>query len=361
MHLPIRTLFCALVLALALPACLEIEEEVEVAADGSVEVVVRARGDAADLLEGYPVPTGGAWVADDAGTAGWLAGGPPPVHPREPDEVAVAVRARFASLADLPRWCAPDGEPYRTAGEERVTSLEVLRRGARTVYVFERRYPVKARELWNVKERIDEELPEELANALDEGHELLPSEWRRVVSGVQNVWGGAIGGAAHDALLAVYLEGRAELSVDGFQATRDAVRGEIERALDEACVRGFVAFVRRVEAEGGDDVDVPPEYDFDRVARDAARRALPLALDQAGLAPEVANAVLERFEWGLSAIDRATDRSDETVRLRVRLPGTIVGGNFDTLRADGRAEWELEGDVAWRDHELVLRAVSVLE
>jgi hypothetical protein len=73
----------------------------------------------------------------------------------------------------------------------------------------------------------------------------------------------------------------------------------------------------------------------------------------------VRNAVLERLEWNLTAIDQTSDLGDEELKLSLRLPGRIVDGNFDVLE-DGRARWSRKGEDL-RDRDLVLRAVSVLE
>jgi hypothetical protein len=356
---PLRIALSAL--CLALPACLEVEEEIDVRADGSVEVRVRAHGDAADLAEGHPVPTGGPWEAEDAGTASWLAGSPPPLRDGQKDEVAVGVRASFASVDELPRWFAPPETLYRSACEERATSLEVLRRGARTVYVFERRLPVKSRSAWNANARIIEGLPEDVQEALDDGLPLRPHQWRQAVRTIQEAYADAFDGVLEQALLALYVEGSAELSAEGCVRARAAARAAIVARLDESRLERLFQVWQALESGQGDQDELPLDVDLDRQARAATRGALPAALQAESLAPEVVNAVLERVEWGFAAIDRAVDRGDETLKLRVRLPGRIVGGNFDELRADGRAEWELEGETAWRDGELVLRAVSVLE
>lgn len=359
MTTPLRIALSALILCL--PACLEVEEEIDVRADGSLEVVVRAHGDAADLSEGHPVPTGSPWVAEDPATAAWLAGGPPPPSPGQKDEVRVGVRASFASVDDLPRWFAPADTVYRSAGEERATTLKVLRRGARTVYVFERRFPARARSAWNANARILKEVPEDVLEAVDDGAPLRPHQWRHLVGTVRESYAEAFDGVLEHALLALYLEGDAELSADGCERARTDVRTAIVARLDEPRIERLFEIWQAYEDGRGDQDELPFDVDLDKQARAATRDALPPALQAEGLAPEVVNAVLERVEWGFAAIDRAEDRGDETLRLRVRLPGRIVGGDFDELHADGRVEWELDGKTAWRDGDLVLRAVSVLE
>ena len=355
-----RTALCALVLCL--PACLEIEEEVDVAADGSVEVLVRASGDGPDLLAGHPLPTSAAWRGVDAASAAWLAGGPAPRRSQDPegDDVEVAVRASFASVAELPTLFAPEDDPYRTARLERRTTLAIERKGARTVYVFERRLLNKAQVEWDANQRIMEELPEDLRQALDDGRSLAPHEWRQVVRTVQTAYADAFDAPIEPALLAIYLEGGAELSVAGLERVRQSLRAAVLARLDEGRLERLFEAWRAAEASESDQTELPLDVDLEKQARAAVRAALPAALESEGLAPGLVNAVLERVEWAFTAVDDANDRADETLRLKLRLPGRLVGGNYGQVDAAGRAVWEIK-DEAWRSGELVLRAVSVLE
>jgi hypothetical protein len=65
------------------------------------------------------------------------------------------------------------------------------------------------------------------------------------------------------------------------------------------------------------------------------------------------------LEWLFTAHDHTDDLGDDTFHLRVRMPGTIVGGDYDAVE-DGVAAWEFEGSTL-RDRDRVLRVVSVVE
>ena len=71
------------------------------------------------------------------------------------------------------------------------------------------------------------------------------------------------------------------------------------------------------------------------------------------------NAVMGELEWHLVDYDASSDLSDETFQLTVDMPGTIVGGNAEEL-GGSRVTWKFNGKDL-HEHEVVLRAVSVLE
>jgi hypothetical protein len=89
------------------------------------------------------------------------------------------------------------------------------------------------------------------------------------------------------------------------------------------------------------------------------RRSAYEALADALQSANVRNAIAAQLESSLTAHDQTEDLNDEVFRLRLRLPGTVVGGNYDKLEK-GVAVWEFQGS-ALQDREIVLRAVSIVE
>ncbi len=346
-----RKLALLLALPLASGACLEVEEEVEVRPDGSLAVALVAKGDPQDFAQGYPLPSSRPWRGSDAAGVAWLAGEAPG------KDVPVRLEASFASAADLPRFFAPENEPYRTAHLERTTKLSVTRKGARTVYVFERTYHARGQGGWSPAERIDAALPEETQTALDEGVPLSPTALDQAIGVVQAAYAASACEVARGALSAVYVEGDANLSVDAFERLLSGVEASIRAAIPDALLRRLYA--QLLAAKDDKEFELPPEFDLDRLARAAIRASLPAGLEAEGVPSPVRNAVLERLEWTFTAIDQTTDLGDEKLGLALRLPGRIVDGNFDTVE-NGRARWQREGG-ALKSGDLVLRAVSVVE
>jgi hypothetical protein len=348
----------ATLLALLLPlaACLEIEEEVEVRADGSASVTVRAKGDQPDLDEGFPVPTWGAWRGADATTLAWLSGEPLPE-----DSDGVTLQADFASVAELPGFFAPPGEPYRSAYLRRTSELQVLRKGARSVYVFTRTLGARRQADWSASARIDAGLDDDLREALEAERDLTPEQWERAVTVVRRAYSDASRSIVRAALSGVYTLGDASLPLGAFERVLARVDRDVAGTITEPRLRNLYALLRNASAKPDDEREViPPELDLDRLTREAVRTALGEALAAEGLETAVRNAVFEGLEWSFTALDQTADLGDEKLRLRLRLPGRIVDGNFTELDEQGAAVFEVEGPEL-SDREVVWRAVSVLE
>jgi hypothetical protein len=340
-----------LALLATLAACLEVEESVAVRPDGSVHVQVAAKGDRADLENGFPLPTWGAWRGADEATTNWLCGAP-----SAGDSLELAMDADFRSVDDLPEFFAPPGEPYRSAGLERRTHLEVTCKGGRTVYVFTRTLGARRFADWSPSARIEAALDDELRAALEDHRDLTDEQWARAAALVRTAYEEASRAVARSALADVYTRGDAVLDVESFEGALDRVVAAVGREISEPRLRALYFFERHTDRKRE---EMPPEFDLDRVARETVRRELPDALTTAGLAEGVRNAVLESLEWNFAALHQTTDLGDEKLSLRLELPGRIVDGNFDAL-VDGRAVWKLEGG-ALHDRDVVLRAVSVVE
>ncbi len=338
-----------------LAACLEVEESVAVRPDGSVHVQVAAKGDRADLENGFPLPTWGAWRASDAATLAWFSG-----EPLVGDAPELRVEADFGSVGELPAFFAPASEPYRSAGLERRTNLEVIRKGSRTVYVFTRVLGARRFADWSPSARIEAGLDDELKDAFDKEQDLSDEQWQRASALVSDAYRRASTQLARAALAEVYVRGDANLSVEAYERIVAEVERSVAAVINEERLRALYAYLRKTRPQPGEEhVRTPPELDLDRLAREAVRSALPTALAAAGVSDGIRNAVLERLEWNFTALDQTIDLGDEKLALRLALPGRIVDGNFDALE-DGTAVWKIEGGDL-HDRDVVLRAVSVVE
>jgi len=337
-----------LLLPALLAGCLENEETVTVRPDGSVHVRVRARGDAKDLADGHPVPTGAPWTVLPGATG------------LDQDQEERIAEATFASVRDWPRFHAPASEPYQSAHLERSADLKIERKGARTVYTFERTYharPWAGFEPWH---RVGESIPKEIDQKFKRKETPTPEEWVVVARAIEQALRESGEAYARDALLGVYTMGDAELPASAARAIERRVADALgalapvermQRLLDE------LNAAERAPAPGG---GPGPFERFEQETLRALRGTFAAALAETELRPKVQNAVLARLEGRLAAVDHTSDLGDETFKIRLTLPGVVVGGNYGGRTAEDRVTWEVKGD-ALRDRDVVLRAVSVVE
>jgi len=350
-------------------ACLENEESIEVRPDGSIEVELSAKGDAADLTRGYSVPLQGPWQPRDDLTRAWVrdlgpATGGAAVQERfaagawtgaaEDADVTLAASAEFPSAADLPEFLAPATDPYRTAFQRRRTSLAVEPKGGRTVYVFEREYG--PRPFWDP---FDTELfPQDVRDRIDAEQPLDDEQVVRVAALIRE--------RAHtpaamrpftSAVGAVYTDGDAALDSGAFERTMTALHRAVDEVLSTPNVRALFEALHAKQLD--ESATIPDELDLQQRLRDAAREVISGSLERERVDPEIAHAMLERLEWNFTSLDDAKDLEDEKFTLRVALPGVLVDGNYDSVE-DGRATWKFEGQSLFGSGR-VLRAVSVLE
>ncbi len=359
------------VAACAAAGCVETEERIDVRADGSMRIRIEAKGDPGDLADGHPVPLGEPWRARDDATARWV--GAMAGVPRDAiaarlasiglrpdgDEIRLAVEATFADAAAVPDRFAPAGTPYRESFLRRSTSLEVARRGARTVYTFTRDY--HRRDAWIDRHftRVFKDLPEALQKRLEDDEAVLTDrEWRTVATVFAGAYREAAEHLARGALLGVYVDGDGALPL----AEHRRIVGRIGDAVSGVVtVDALIDAGRDLQRRRGGDA-VPGTARIERLeddATDAVRRALAAALASSGLDARVQNAIRYRLEVRLAAADHTDDLGDERFRVRVRMPGTVVGGNYHRAR-DGEVEWRFKGDALTRGAQR-LRVVSVVE
>ena len=380
-----RSLVPTATLLICLSGCLEIEETLEVGEDGSVALTVSAHGDVEDLAHGYPVALNGPWqpVSEDA--LRWLAEvGPdtgsrlvqeavtgtvwPAREGRAEGKARLTVRARFASAEEVPQFYASATEAYKSAFLRHDTSLQVQEKGGKRVYVFERRYEGRRRLHWETWGRIVEALPGRIREKLENEGRLTAEEWEELTVLAQRVHRSAARALARDALEGIYTRGRADLPPADHRALVEAAAMAVSKGISAGRLASIhETSLQRSEArkrakEQGlpapEDRGPDPMQELEEEGRQALRDALKVGLRSQVPAP-VQNAVLERLEWSFTFRDATEDIGDDSFKVHVQMPGTIVGGNF--LRREGeRASWEFKGEEL-RGGDVTLRVISVVE
>jgi hypothetical protein len=351
---------------LFVPSCLENEEELEIHPDGSVDVVLSARGDLADLADGYPVPleppwrpasddarrwreaiggdTGRAATRERAAAAAW-----PVANEKGQPQAELSVEGHFASVNDLPRSLVPPGEPYRTAYVERETSLAIERKPEGQVFVFQRTY--RGFERARVDPLAKTVLPDEIQRKLDAKEDLTEQERKQVAALILVEHERAAEVLVRDAMLGLCTEG--DLPTSELAGVLEEVRSASRSLVTEARLDHLLELVRTDgEAAGKELVNMEQEW------RALLRGTLAEALAKRGVPETARNAAQYALEWQFTAFDHSSDVGDESFSLKVKMPGTIVSGNFAST-ADGVAHFRFDGR-ALQERDVVLRAVSVL-
>lgn len=369
-------------IALCLPACLENEEEITIQPDGSAAVRLEAKGRADDFTDGYPMPLRAPWIPADNATLEWL-------RVLGPDTGSAAVRenlrlsksqsggidpskdtqlevgARFPSVEDMPRWFAPEDEPYRTAYLERETHLSITHKGTRTVYDFERSFRAREFQRFDVWSLMKQELDEDVRKKVEDSQELTAEERTAVVSEAVSALRKAANALVLDALGSLYTQGDASLPAQSTIRARSAIAGAVEGLVTHDRLGALLDLLIRTagkrdlekkedEARGGQEL-----AELEREIRDTLRHELELSLQREGADVATRNAILGRLEWRFSACDQTSDLGDEKFEVWVKLPGTLVGGDYDDVD-EGRAHWTFSGEDL-RDRDRILRAISVVE
>jgi len=364
------------VLLLGLCACLENEEEITIHADGSSTIEIVAKGQAADLIDGYVLPFGPAWSAcrpelgalvPDLNAADAtqqlqrglraLAAAPTQNGNPQPD-VELGVRASFARVEDWPRCFAPASEPYPAAYLERGASLKIDEKRGRQVFVFERTYHARSFERYDVLGLVEHEVPEELL-AKEKRDELLSdAEREQLAQALRSALVRTALAFADDALLSSFVQGDAALAPSALEGTRAQISAALEQLATPAKVRDLVDRLVSDDKESEHTAAQALE-DLEQATRDALRNALESALRGVGLAVPTRNAIRGELEGLLAAYDATSDLDDESFKVSVHMPGIVVGGNFDERDAE-RVTWKFEGK-SLHDRTRVLRVVSVID
>jgi len=361
---------------LAAAACVENEEVIEVRADGSVVVTVRAESDRPeDFTDGYSIPlhepfipvgtTTEAWIATvgpDTGSAALRSRGDAATDrlPGGDRDLELSSRAVFESVEDWPEFYAPPGEPYRTAYLRRSADLTIEKRGGKTVYVFERTFHrrAQARPVWiDIAERI----PEEIGERIEDGAE-TPLDMAKLTRIVREAHGALTRSLVRDALEGIYTRGDASLPLAAHSRIVTSVGDAMSRYFDGVSLDELLAATRRYDEleKTGAAPEEHPLTTFETEFRDRVRSAFTLALEaEKAIVPRIRNAVLERLEWSFTSMDATSDLGDESFQVAVAMPGTIVAGNYDGIDGRGRTLWRFGNDFV--DTDVRMRVVSVLE
>ena len=367
--------------ALSVVGCVENKEEIVIHSDGSLEAQMSAKGSAEDLVDGYPLPLDGPWRALDDTTLAWIAkvgpdtgsaqsrariaAGAWPVTDSDHKETQLRVGAHFASPADMPRFTAPQREPYRSAYLERETKLAIEHKGARNVYTFERRLAARRWSDLEVFGTLEKQLPEETRTRLSHNEALSDAEWVVVTRVVREQYRRSAANFTRGALSAAYTSGDASLPTTVVSSALRAVDREITELISEQRLRTIYDTLHEPHDDKAGELD--PALNPDALTRDALRRSLSNALTAANVSAAIRNTVFARLEWDFTAFDQSGDLGDENFTLSVTVPGAAVGGNFDSSEetvVDGvacsKVEWSFKGE-ALRDRDRVLRVVSVTD
>jgi hypothetical protein len=370
-------------LALFCGGCLENKETIEVRTDGSVHIRLEAEGNAADLLDGYPLPVGPRWSVVGDGKARALHqayinrdGVDKHAFQRraealgfKEDKTRLAVEADFPRLDAVPESHAPADHPYRGAFSRRSGRVLIEHKAGRTIYIFERTYHGRDNHVDGILERAHKSLPDELQKKLeDDEAELTPEEIDLACRVFHEAFKDAAEHLAREAVLGVFTEGDGNLPVSVVNRAVAGAREAVGRVFSVDALRRVAAALereaRRKKAKEPPGIESDEDDKlFDRLdaeSRTALRGALTEVLQTAGLAPGTVNAILYRLEWQFAAMDHTDDLGDEVFKVRLSLPGAIVAGNFHRRDRNDRVGWKFKGDDL-KDRDVVLRAVSVVE
>jgi hypothetical protein len=276
-------------------------------------------------------------------------------------EKTLVVTADFARVEDLPAGWAPASEPYADAYQRRSAKLAIERKGPRTVYAFERTLHPREFERYDPWTAVRRELgDDELVARIEDEQPLSEEQSALVAEAVVRGLRATAQALADDTLAALYVDGDAALPASGRERASRAVAEALAGLTGIERVGGLLrAVLQRRDAErSGADAGEEVEQ-LEKDIRATLRTALAGALEREGLPLAARNAALGQLEWLLAASDQTADLGDEQLVVRVRMPGVVVGGNFDA-KEEGAAVWRIAG-MDLRDRTRVLRVVSVVE
>ncbi len=361
-----RRLALAPLLLLA-TSCLENEEEIHVHADGSLEILVRSRGDVGDLADGAPVPLHAPWIPVGEATERWVgsvgaatsgasvaarvAAGAAHAIAAGEDELELAAYGHFQSAADVPSFAAPPGETFASALLRRDVRLDVRRVGNAVVYSFERTYRARESDGSDICDGADGVLSDEQKQKLEDGSDPGPEAWALLSASLVERSAADAERLVRDALASIYLEGDASLdpaAIAPIVARTQAA--SVELFTPERLNQIWRALLTQ---ENGDAL-----LELQQEVRDVLRHILGEGLAAQGIGAPVRHAVAERLEWRFAAIDHDADLADESFQLRLTLPGTLVDTNAHERDGDV-CVWSFEAEALTRG-DVVMRAVSVL-
>ncbi len=323
--------FLALVLTVG---CIERTETIVIQEDGGARLVTVVRGDPGDVQGGDVLPskeTG--WKVEDR---------------TETDDEGRQTLIRTASRelatgAPLPASYAPEGSRSAQIGLTFPTTVQVEHTDLGTYYPFRRHYPRRA---WWALEYLKQK-----AFETDEVKKLAQIDPKTLT----------------EAERAFLVDTFANYAADEMGTFLDLAAVDLSPPLDQ---RAFldarrsarpIYHDRQLAARVVDlltqdaPVDLAP---LEQEVRARAKDAIAVSLADDGVPKEPIAAFLEAYERVRETYELTKDLSDESWKVAVTLPGTIVAHNAG--EADGArnsVEWKFDGK-AFFDRDLVLMATS---
>ena len=237
----------------------------------------------------------------------------------EETEATLAVQAHFDSVGDLPSFFVPSEEPYRTAYLARETSLSIDRRPEGRLFVFQRIY--RGFERGRLDPLGQTALPEEIQQKLDAKEALTRIELGQVASLLAAEHERAAEALARDAMLGLFTEG--DLDPAELAGVLEEMRSASRSLITESRLGRLLEL-----AQSDGDAAGKALQEMEQEWRDLLRKTLARSLSIRDVPETAQNAVQYALEWQFTAFDHASDVGDESFVLKVKMPGTIVSGNF---------------------------------
>lgn len=325
-----RSLTClSLLLAVG---CLERTETLVIQEDGGARLTTVVRGDPADVTGGEALPkqeTG--WQVEEK---------------TETDAEGRQTLTRTASRVVAPG--SPIPTSYAAAGSRSellglrfptAVTTEVTDKG--TYYHFRRAY---ARRTWWAVEYLRQK-----AFETDEIKRLGAMDPKTLTEAERALLVDTFAAFAAEEMGTFLDLAAAEVPLDQ-RAFLDARRSGIAVYRDKQLAAQVVALFTQDAP-----VDIGP---LEKEVRARAKDAIVVSLNDAGISKETTAALLEAFERARETYELTKDMSDESWKVIVTLPGTIVAHNGSDA-PDGAVEWRFDGK-AFFDRDLVFMATSFL-
>jgi hypothetical protein len=338
--LPIRSQIACIVLLTAVASlvsgCLEREETIRVARDGSVDIRVEIKGDPGDFATGDILP---------GRRSGWKTRDWTTTNDKGEEKQHREATRHVAAGAPLPDSFADPGDPNYETALLFPTELVIERRRDGTYYHFRRIYEGRAHACYEyVRQTLQENSPA-MKQLSEQGLEGLSDQQRREVIGVLRT--------IEAMKYAEYVRAAAE-------------------ALEEDWPQDYGLMLRRAVLDHFQHEDIGPVLDLlaepasperDAAIDDYANRviaAVPEVLRETMQELRIPRREVETFfaEYDHEQARRAVteDLGDDKFTVRLALPGEIVAHN--AIETDGRLlVWQFPGK-ALMDRDEVLMATS---
>lgn len=374
-------LIAVVIPALLLSACLTTREEIRVHPDGSLTVAIRGEGDIPDLIEGYSLPADSRWQAVGNDTKKWLLEigrdfGSPAARDRvdagewasdkrdKGRAVTLAFTRRYGSASEMEERFVPGDAAYATAYLARSADLKIVERNGKKLYTFRRiikRRDATVDRIWDFATDYARNLEEKLK----EGKPLTDEERDQATEVLSKAFLASAAWYGRTAIAAIYTEGNGSLSLADHKTVMEngeAALRAVTREEDLAPVIRMLEEESRAKAQGEKPVEQAGPWlrRKEQQIRDLVRKTVRTELAGVGVDVGTINGAMYRLEWLITSTDHTHDLKDDTFEFEIRMPGTIVSGNFLELESDGAAKWRFAGkDLLLGD--IIVEVTSVVE